>query len=60
MQTVYVRQAPDGSYVLGNAAFQMTVGLGADGRPAVQSLILASQERVDWAAPALPLGPKQA
>lgn len=57
MQTVYARQAPDGSYVLGNAAFQMTVGLGEDGTPAVQSLTLSSQERVDWAAPALPLGP---
>jgi len=57
MQTVYARQARDGSYVLGNAAFQMTVSLSADGKPGIQSLTLSSQERVDWATPTQPLSP---
>ncbi len=58
MTRAYVRDELDGSYALGNGAFQMVVGLAAGQAPALRSLSLAGQAGVDWASPDRPLGPE--
>lgn len=57
MSKAFVRQNADGSFSLGNAAFELVVGLTAGGFPALRLLRL-SQSEVDWASPAAPLGPE--
>jgi len=57
MTRSFVRQEPDGSYTLGNAAFELTVGLNAEQVPVMRSLRL-TQSEVDWASPARPWGPE--
>lgn len=58
MNSPFVRRDPDGSYVLGNAAFQMVVGLNAEKIPALRSLTSTRQPQVNWASAARPLGPE--
>ena len=57
MEKAFVRRNADGSFSLGNAAFELVVGLTAEGFPGVRSLRL-HQSEVDWASPAAPLGPE--
>jgi alpha-galactosidase len=58
MQDPFVRQEAEGSFSLGNAAFQMAVGLRAGKVPVLRSLNSAKQPGVNWASPARPLGPE--
>ncbi len=58
MPSSFVRQNADSSYALGNAAFELVVGLNAARVPVLRSLTSAKQPQVNWASPARPFGPE--